>query len=109
MSAFVTFRTSAAGHVTMFRDAAVTLLKAMGQSGELPGAILGDDVPAALARLKAGVDALARAEAGTAQAEVEDERDRPVSPRARAWPLIDLFTRAAKQRADVIWEAGQGY
>ena len=36
----------------MFGDVAVTLIKLMGHSGSVPGAILADDVPDALARLR---------------------------------------------------------
>ena len=37
------------GAFTMHGDAAVALLRAMGHSGTVPGAILGADLPAALA------------------------------------------------------------
>ena len=47
----VTFSTDAFGDMTMFGDVAVSLLKKMGHSGTVPGAIMADDVPAALVKL----------------------------------------------------------
>jgi len=46
---------SDAGNMTMFGEVAVDLLKLMGQTGALPGALLAKDIPAALERLKRGV------------------------------------------------------
>jgi hypothetical protein len=40
------------GRVTMHGDAAVALLKGMGHSGPVPGAILTADLPVALAQLQ---------------------------------------------------------
>ncbi|MFY9974144.1 MAG: DUF1840 domain-containing protein, partial [Chromatiaceae bacterium] len=51
----VTFKTEAYANITMFGEVAVTLLKLMGHSGTIPGALLAEDVPTALARLKAAV------------------------------------------------------
>ena len=51
----VTFKTEAYANITMFGEVAVTLLKLMGHSGTVPGALMAEDVPAALERLKAAV------------------------------------------------------
>ena len=49
------------GAFTMFGDVAVPLLKAMGHSGTVPGALLAADIPAALALLKdSAIDIVAR-------------------------------------------------
>ena len=48
----VTFRSKVSGEITMFGDVAVTLLKLMEHSGTVPGALLADQIPSALARLK---------------------------------------------------------
>ena len=91
---------SDAGVILMFGDVAVTLLKMMGQSGAVPGAILAADIPAALERLKANV----AAQAEHPRARESDETEEPnVSLRQRAVPLIQLLERAAKTSADVIW------
>jgi hypothetical protein len=92
---------SDAGTITMFGDAAVALLKMMGQSGVVPGAILGKDIPAAVDRLKRGV---ASAPADTPGAKTDDKEAEPnVSLRQRAFPLIDLLERAAGAGANVMW------
>ena len=86
----------------MFGDVAVTLLKMMGQSGVLPGAIAPEDIPAALERLKKEVAARAASPAGGSSSTGADEPR--VSMRQRAFPLIDLLERAAQRRCHVIWE-----
>ena len=93
---------SAAGDITMFGDVAVTLLKMMGQSGALPGAILPRDIPSALERLKRTVAAAPAAPAADSSEET-DETPR-VSLGQRAWPLIELLGRCVKQDCHLIWE-----
>jgi hypothetical protein len=89
---------SKVGGITMFGDVAVTLLKAMGHSGTLPGALLAQDIPPALERLKAAVAATPAKEGE------KDDQEPKVSLRQRAYPLIDLLERAAKAGADVLWD-----
>ena len=91
---------SKAGQLTTFGDVAVTLLKMMGQSGSVPGAILAQDIPAAVQRLRNGVGAQSEPEAR----EERDDEEPKVNLRQRAFPLIELLERAARTGADVIWE-----
>ena len=91
---------SKAGMLTMFGDVAVHLLRLMGQSGEIPGAILAQDIPAAVERLKKGVGA--QRDAPGAQNKDDDEPRVGLSQ--RAFPLIELLERASKRGADVIWD-----
>ena len=51
----VTFCTKAHADILMLGDIAVQLLKRMGHSGTVPGALLADEVPAALDRLRNAV------------------------------------------------------
>jgi hypothetical protein len=92
---------SKAGTITMFGDVAVELLRMMGQSGSIPGAILARDIPAALERLRS-------AASGTrdpaAESKTDEDSEPKVGMRQRAFPLIELLERAAKQNADVIWD-----
>ena len=92
---------SKVGTLTTFGDVAVKLLRLMGQSGSIPGAILAADIPPALERLRAGIQS-----APAAPAAPKDDRDAepPVNLNQRAFPLIELLERAAKNGADVIWE-----
>ena len=93
---------SKAGSITMFGDVAKRLLRLMGQTGALPGAILAADIPAAVARLRQGVS-LGEPPAQPAPDSRNDEEP-PVNLNQRAFPLIELLERAAKQDADVIWD-----
>lgn len=53
----VTFTTKAYADITMFGDVGLAMLKMMGHSATVPGAILAADVPAALSRLTAAINA----------------------------------------------------
>ncbi len=96
----VTFTTDAYADITMFGDVAKTLLKMMGHSGTVPSAILAEDVPAALSRLTAAIDATKAAPS----VDDEDEDEPQVSLAHRAWPLTNLLTAAAKEGCDVMWK-----
>ena len=94
----VTFTTDAYADTIMFGDVALTLLKMMGHSATVPGAILAEDVPAALSRLKAAIDAK------KALSTAENVDGPGVSIAHRALPLIDLLAAAAKAEVDVMWK-----
>ena len=96
----VTFTTDAYADITMFGDVALAMLKMMGHSGTVPSAILAADVPAALSRLTAGIEA-AKAELPVDE---EDEDEPQVSLTNRAMPLINLLTAAAQEGCDVMWK-----
>jgi len=103
----ITFRTDAYANITMFGDIAVTLLKLMGHSGTVPGALLAEDVPAALERLKRRVAAspdtpLDPKPQGSSE---EDEEEVHVSLAHRALPLIELLSAAAAQKKNVMWDS----
>lgn len=96
----VTFSCRAYADITMFGHVAVRLLRLMGHSGTVPGALLAADVPAALARLEAGVAAT-----GPPAEPDEGEDDEPPVPLAhRALPLIELLRAAAKAEVNVMWD-----
>ena len=94
----VTFTTDAYADITMFGDDALAMLKMMGHSGSVPSAILAADVPTALSRLTAGI------EAAKAAPTVDDEDEPQVSLSNRALPLINLLTAAAQEGCDVMWK-----
>ena len=105
----VTFRTKAYADITMFGDVAVTLLKLMGQSGKVPGALMPEDIPAALARLKAAVEEhadepLDPTPSGTQAAPQDGKEGQYVSLAHRALPLIELLSAAAADNAYVMWD-----
>jgi len=96
----VTFTTDAYADITMFGDVALALLKMMGHSGTVPSAILVADVPVALSRLTAGIEAAKAAPS----VDDEDEDEPQVSLSHRALPLINLLTAAVKDGCDVMWK-----
>lgn len=102
----VTFTCKAYADITMFGDVALGMLRMMGHSETVPGAILAEDVPAALDRLKRAVEGVKASEARDApgKAAADDTDEPPVSLAHRALPLIELLTAAARQKADVMWK-----
>jgi hypothetical protein len=105
----------------MFKDAAVELLRLMGATGRVPGALNAEDVPAALQSLESSIERLklaTHADTPARPADNEDwaadedkkleEREPPVALTARAVPLISLLKRAAAANAEVVWEERRG-
>lgn len=107
----VTFTTNAYSDITMFGTAAVSLLKLMGQSGNVPGAIMSEDVPEALKRLQEGLQRIAtdsadvNAASDDADESEEDEEDAPVGLDKRAGPLVKLLEAAIAKGDNVLWES----
>jgi len=100
----VTFTTSAYANITMFGDVALTMLRLMGHSAKVPGALLAEDVPAALRRLEAAIEADRQSPQLEQPAEGEDG-EVPVSLSHRAFPLIELLKAAAKANSNVMWDS----
>lgn len=96
----VTFTTNAYADITLFGDVALAMLKMMGHSATVPGAILAADVPVALSRLTAAIDA----EKTLPPVDDRNADDPVVSMTHRAMPLIDLLAAAAKAESDVMWK-----
>ena len=95
----VTFTTDTYADITMFGDVALAMLKMMGHSPTVPGAILAADVPAALSRLQAAIDA-----GKSSQFAAHKDADEPeVSMAHRGLPLINLLAAAAKAESNVMW------
>ena len=100
----VTFKTDAYADIIMFGDVAKQLLKMMGHSGTVPSAMLAEDVPVALDRLKRAVE-VERSTSTQEQGEgAKESDDQTVSLTYRALPLIELLTAAAKKHCNVMWE-----
>ena len=101
----VTFRTEAYADILMFGDIAVQLLKLMGHSGTVPSALLAEDVPAALERLRTAI-AAHKAKVPKMAEDVEDDAvdEIPVDLAQRAFPLIELLEAAAAAHCDVLWD-----
>ena len=102
----VTFSCPAHADITMFGDVAVRLLKLMGHSGTVPGAILADDIEAALEHLEAAAAVEADEQLPQPDESVQGEDDEPaVSLAHRALPLIELLRAAAKAKCNLMWDS----
>lgn len=83
----VTFTTDAYADITMFGDIALAMLKMMGHSKTVPGAILAADVPMALDRLKAAINA--------------DHSSPPAEKESKNEPMVSMADRALPPRLSV--------
>ena len=100
----VTFDSNVGGF-TMFGDVAIKLLKMMGHSGTVPSAILPEDIPPALERLKSALSIEGPSPApGPGARDDNEKKEPPVSLQQRAYPLIDLLTRSAQRGSAVTWK-----
>ena len=97
---------SKVGGFTMFGDIGVKLLKMMGHSGTLPGAIRAADIPRALETLNKAVAAKDPDRPVPGPNEDKEEDLPPVTLHQRAYPLIDLLERSAEEDCDVLWDKG---
>jgi len=99
----VTFKCNAYANITMLGDVAVRLLKMMGNSGTVPGAILAEDVSGALSLLKHAIK------------KEDNMNENHVSPQNQggksevglaihAFPLIELLTNADQKKCNVMWD-----
>ena len=96
----VTFTTDAYADITMLGDVALSMIKMMGHSATVPGAILAADVPAALRRLTTAIDA----EKASPPVKRKDSDEPEVSMAHRGLPLINLLDAAAKAESNVMWK-----
>ena len=99
----IKFESGKGPSVLMLDDIAVTLLKKMGMSGDVPGALLARDLPAVLTKLKAALSSGKEVDADEVATLPHDE---PISERVhlatRAQPLIELLAIAGERGGDVI-------
>ncbi|MHB1229241.1 MAG: DUF1840 domain-containing protein [Halothiobacillus sp.] len=95
----ITFSAKAYANISMYATDAFNLLGKMGQSTGVPGSILAPDVPAALSRLKAAIEAESQPQA----TEPHPDDDSFVDVKTRAAPLIALLAAAAKAHCNVMW------
>ena len=98
------------GVLTMHGEAAIALVRAMGHTGTVPGAILAADLPDALARLEHAIEVAGDSNPTPAppQEYDEDEREREpvITLRTRAVPLTDMLRTAIARDSDLMWERG---
>lgn len=106
----VTFKSKASGDVIMFGDVAHKMMEIMGKEPGDQGIVTVEQLPAALASLKAAMEADKAGKKGV------KEEDLPQSEQAadgssrdyvglsqRATPLIELLEWSLKQKVPVVW------
>jgi hypothetical protein len=98
--------------LTMFSEPALALLRMLGHSATLPGAMLAADLPTALARLRAALvlGGHVPSPAPTPGPRPGDEERRDdeqlVDLSTRAIPLISMIERAIAGGSDLMWDRG---
>ncbi|MCR9363989.1 DUF1840 domain-containing protein [Vibrio diabolicus] len=104
----ITFRCKSYATVTMFGDIGLQMIKMMGHSGTVPGAILAPDLPEALSKLTLSLAAESIADQKDTSSTKDDEEEalseQVVSLNLRAVPLIELLKSAIDAQCDVIWD-----
>ncbi|MFZ5540615.1 MAG: DUF1840 domain-containing protein [Pseudomonadota bacterium] len=110
--ALVVFRSKAAGEIFMFPEMARRIFEIIGKAQAPRGVITAEQVPEALARLTAAVEAeKAQLKAAQAQAEEAERRgeddaakgERAITLAQRAYPLIEMLRAAQKKNVEVTW------
>jgi hypothetical protein len=103
----ITFRSAAAGDVIMFGDVAKRMMELMGKRVTDEGIVTVEQLPEAIAGLRA---AIAEDKARHAGVQDEDDGDAPsggaqpgVSTAQRAVPLLELLEWAQKKGKPVTW------
>jgi hypothetical protein len=96
------------GSLTMFSEPALTLIRMMGHSGTVPSAIVAEEVPAALVRLRAALEGHVEPPPKARSADEETEKEW-VPLRRRAFPLIQLLEDAARKKKAVMWDQARSF
>lgn len=99
----VTFSTKSYSDIMMFDDIAKRLLQLMGNSATIPGAIVADDVPETLNRLKSALHIVDGKPQFTTD-DGDEETEHTITLRQRALPLVELLENAARKGNDVMWK-----
>ena len=98
------------GQLVMLGEPAVALLRLGGHSGTVPSAVLAADLPAFLERLRSALevhgDELSPAPPPPDPDRRDDDapRERPISLRHRAVPLLDMVQTAIARDSDLMWD-----
>lgn len=111
MSMLVRFDSTETGEVLMYAETARTLLEIIGKECTARGVFTREEMPGAVARLRAAVAAAGKPPEPDEDDDEARSREPVVGLSQRAWPLIDMLERTAASRneAHVIWEAREAF
>ncbi len=106
----VTFQSAASGDVIMFGDVAHRMMEIMGKGADAKGIVTVEQLPGAIARLQAAIDADKAQRAGMAEEDFPQTeavaggaRRAYVSLAQRAAPLLELLQWSLKKKKPVVW------
>lgn len=107
----VRFTSSTAGELLMFAEAASALFAIVGKEGTARGVFTLEQLPEAVARLRAAlVFAGTPGEGDDAGASEDSEEEAPpVGLAQRAFPFVELLERTLQDEGYVLWEAAQPF
>ena len=95
---------SKVGTFSMFEKDARNMIKLMGHSDTVPGAILDTDIEKTLQIFQTGLSEAAKQENQHLTPKKDDDEEEPVSVNRRAYPLLELLKKAAKQKETLMWD-----
>lgn len=106
----VTFKSKASADVIMFGDPAKRLLEILGKGGDTKGIVTVEQLPGAIAALRAAIDEDKAQQQAARDAEANAEAEpqqhgmaTPVGLAQRAWPLLDMLETAQREGVPVVW------
>ena len=106
----LTFKSAADGDVIMFGDIAKRLVEILGKDPQdAKGIVTVEQLPQAIARLKAAIEEDKARQSGPAKDDDEEEDPErrgmaaPVNLAQRAWPLLTMLELSQKEGVPVVW------
>ena len=98
----IIFRTPTSQRVIMLDQHAEMILKTIHTSGNVPGALYPEAIPAAIEALEAKIKLESQNDEESAQTEDSDA----VDLQTRSLPLIELMKSAVEKNETVMWDKG---
>ncbi|WP_298609859.1 DUF1840 family protein [uncultured Thiothrix sp.] len=95
---------SKVGTFSMFEKDARHMIKLMGHSDTIPGAILGTEIEKTLQTFQTGLTEAAKQENQHLAPKQHEDEEETVSVNRRAYPVLELLKKAAKQKETVMWD-----
>lgn len=103
------FKTQNTADTLLLHTDGDTLLRAMGIQPAPQGILLSVDIPSAIARIAAAIEADEAGHGSPSQSAEQGDlsvpQEEPVSLRQRAWPLLEMLRRAHAEGDFIVWEA----
>ena len=96
------FHSKATGDVIMLGPQGDHMLRVLGREPAEKGIVEADDLPGAITKLQAAIDAEVEKSGG----DVDDddaEKAKKVGLGSRLWPIIEMFKRAHAAGESVVW------